>query len=141
MTYDIKYQMGFSKAKSYFTKILQVLVSFCFSDELSTILACLCDSKKPKTEPVCKSISVTKWPSIDNSVADTLATCQIEPLGVQRVQKGLKSQADILVARSAHPQSTRRVLGVGGQAVHSKTALADTSQTLIKFHTKQGSKK
>ena len=106
----------------YWTKILPVLESFNVSEEFSTILACLCDLK-PKAEPVCKSISVTKWPSIDNSVADTLATCQIEPLGVQRVQKGLKSQADILVGRTAYPQSTRRVLGLEGRRYTSRRPL------------------
>ena len=106
----------------YWTKILPVLESFNVSEEFSTIPACLCDLK-PKAEPVCKSISVTKWPSKDNSVADTLATCQIEPLGVQRVQKGLKSQADILVGRSAYPQSTRRVLGLEGRRYTSRQPL------------------
>ena len=56
MTYDIKYKMGFTKAKSNFTKILPVLVYFSSSsDELSTILACLCDLKQ-KTEPVCNRV-------------------------------------------------------------------------------------
>ena len=71
---------------------------------------------------MCKSISVTKWPSIDNSVADTWLRAKLDLLGFGEYKGFGISRRPISWWPAAHPQSTRRAGGVEGK----QYTLADT---------------